>query len=215
MATGREWWLRAGRIGPIADSSIRILAVWLRARDSEHRSGNRFVDVAGVKSKLVKQTMTGDELKFLRRTFDLSRPVVARMIGRHSDTIRYWERKSCLSHEQGVPALILQALDIKSFDLSLFITNAYYRFLCVNGFRSQMRERERAHLGLIKYFEVREGSAGRIRKRPRCGAKTRAGGTCKAKVVDGKRRCRMHGGLSTGPKTEAGRRRISEAQQLR
>ena len=29
---------------------------------------------------------------------------------------------------------------------------------------------------------------------PRCGAKTRAGETCRAPAVHGKRRCRMHGG---------------------
>ncbi|WP_076866550.1 HGGxSTG domain-containing protein [Bradyrhizobium mercantei] len=29
---------------------------------------------------------------------------------------------------------------------------------------------------------------------PRCGAKTRCGGACRAPVVRGKRRCRMHGG---------------------
>ena len=29
---------------------------------------------------------------------------------------------------------------------------------------------------------------------PRCGAKTRAGGSCRAPAVHGKRRCRMHGG---------------------
>ncbi|MGI3185019.1 HGGxSTG domain-containing protein [Nioella aestuarii] len=31
----------------------------------------------------------------------------------------------------------------------------------------------------------------------------------------GKQRCRMHGGLSTGPKTVEGRARIAEAQKLR
>jgi hypothetical protein len=29
---------------------------------------------------------------------------------------------------------------------------------------------------------------------PRCGAKTRAGGSCRAPAVRGRRRCRMHGG---------------------
>ena len=29
---------------------------------------------------------------------------------------------------------------------------------------------------------------------PRCGAKTRAGGSCRSPSVHGKRRCRMHGG---------------------
>jgi hypothetical protein len=34
--------------------------------------------------------------------------------------------------------------------------------------------------------------------RPRCCAKTRAGAPCIMRVVPGKRRCRFHGGLSTG-----------------
>lgn len=29
---------------------------------------------------------------------------------------------------------------------------------------------------------------------PRCGAKTRTGGSCRSPAVSGKRRCRMHGG---------------------
>jgi hypothetical protein len=35
------------------------------------------------------------------------------------------------------------------------------------------------------------------------------------RVEFGKARCRFHGGLSTGPKTEAGRARIAEAQRQR
>jgi hypothetical protein len=31
---------------------------------------------------------------------------------------------------------------------------------------------------------------------PRCGAKTRRGGSCRAPAVRGKRRCRMHGGAA-------------------
>ena len=55
----------------------------------------------------------------------------------------------------------------------------------------------------------------RRRDRPLCGAKTRAGGNCMVKVELGKARCRFHGGLSTGPKTEAGRARIAETQRRR
>lgn len=29
---------------------------------------------------------------------------------------------------------------------------------------------------------------------PRCGARTRSGGSCRSPAVSGKRRCRMHGG---------------------
>src|ERR1700730_14206054 len=55
----------------------------------------------------------------------------------------------------------------------------------------------------------------RRKDRPRRGAKTRAVGTCMVRVELGKARCRFHGGLSTGPKTEAGRARIAEAQRRR
>lgn len=56
---------------------------------------------------------------------------------------------------------------------------------------------------------------GKKQARPVCGAKTRAGGTCQARAVPGKRRCRLHGGASTGPKTKEGRERIAEANRKR
>ncbi len=52
-------------------------------------------------------------------------------------------------------------------------------------------------------------------KRPLCGAKTRAGGNCKAKVVHGKTKCRIHGGLSTGPRTPKGKAAIIASNKKR
>jgi uncharacterized protein YjcR len=37
-------------------------------------------------------------------------------------------------------------------------------------------------------------STGPMRASRRCGARTRAGGACRAPAVRGKKRCRMHGG---------------------
>lgn len=48
-----------------------------------------------------------------------------------------------------------------------------------------------------------------------CGARTRSGEPCKVAPVPGSKRCRRHGGLSTGPKSAAGRERIAEAQRQR
>ena len=42
-----------------------------------------------------------------------------------------------------------------------------------------------------------------------CGAKTRSGRPCKNFPVRNKRRCKLHGGLSTGPRTAAGKARIA------
>ena len=41
--------------------------------------------------------------------------------------------------------------------------------------------------------------------RVECGAKTRAGHPCRAKSLPGKRRCKWHGGCSTGPSTAEGK----------
>ena len=45
----------------------------------------------------------------------------------------------------------------------------------------------------------------------RCGAKTRRGTACQRPANKKNGRCRLHGGVSTGAKTEEGRARISEA----
>jgi len=46
---------------------------------------------------------------------------------------------------------------------------------------------------------------------PRCGARTRAGCSCRQPAMRNGR-CRMHGGLSTGPRTPAGRERCRRAR---
>src|SRR5437016_2638814 len=48
---------------------------------------------------------------------------------------------------------------------------------------------------------------GDFSKAPRCGAKTRRGTTCQCPAM-ANGRCRLHGGLSTGPKTAEGIERI-------
>jgi glucans biosynthesis protein len=47
----------------------------------------------------------------------------------------------------------------------------------------------------MKEDETRRGDLGRA---PTCGARTRAGGPCQRPPIRGRRRCRLHGGLSPG-----------------
>ena len=46
---------------------------------------------------------------------------------------------------------------------------------------------------------------------PRCGARTRAGGCCRQPAMRNGR-CRLYGGLSTGPRTAEGRARCARAR---
>ena len=52
--------------------------------------------------------------------------------------------------------------------------------------------------------------SGDFLKAPRCGAKTRRGTSCQCPAM-ANGRCRLHGGLSTGPKTADGIERIRRA----
>ncbi len=49
---------------------------------------------------------------------------------------------------------------------------------------------------------------------PRCGARTRSGCPCRAPAMRGRLRCRMHGGASTGPRTEVGLARLRAARTI-
>ena len=54
-----------------------------------------------------------------------------------------------------------------------------------------------------------------MRWKTRCGAYARSTGQpCQAKAL-ANGRCRNHGGLSTGPTSEAGRKRVGEAARIR
>jgi len=49
-----------------------------------------------------------------------------------------------------------------------------------------------------------------------CGARTQAGHPCRGRSIPGKRRCRWHGGCSTGPRTTEGRARaMANLRQFR
>jgi hypothetical protein len=48
-----------------------------------------------------------------------------------------------------------------------------------------------------------------------CNAKSkRTGNQCRAPAAKGKNKCRFHGGASTGPKTDQGRKRCAQARTI-
>lgn len=67
-------------------------------------------------------------------------------------------------------------------------------------------------LGTLRY----SNPSGDPAKAPRCGAKarTRGGLPCQAPAIAGKLRCRMHGGVSTGPRTPEGLERSRRARWI-
>src|SRR5689334_5503151 len=47
---------------------------------------------------------------------------------------------------------------------------------------------------------------------PRCGARCRNGHACRQPAIRGKKRCRLHGGLSRGPRTAEGLERMRQSK---
>lgn len=155
--------------------------------------------------------MKGPELQYIRRLLGFSRPQLALLINVHPDTIRYWERKVHIRYDASVPEQILAALDLGALDVQMAQWSDRYRRLLQN---SKCPVAPKGYEDRVS--NEPEGQSPEIQTgKTACGARTRTGGACKAKPFRGRSRCRMHGGLSTGPKTEAGRQRISDAQKRR
>jgi transcriptional regulator with XRE-family HTH domain len=148
------------------------------------------------------ETATGEDLKRERQARKLSRRALAHLCKLHPDTIRYWEKKPKLDIHGYAPRLICAALGIalpKRRRWKPRHSQSFWGFL----------GRDTRARGGVLHFSAK------ITRPATCGSKTRKGGTCQAKPVPGKRRCRFHGGLSTGPKTPEGKARIAEAQRRR
>lgn len=154
--------------------------------------------------------MTGKRLQTSRRAAGISQTEMGALIGCSRHSVSYWETKvGPIKTRFGVPARMLVVLGIQTLPIN-----------CIS-----YRAREHGVLGWVdrqqealdkKSAHSRAKAAIRAAQhRQQCGAKTRKGHPCSNKSEPGRRRCKFHGGLSTGPKTIGGRTKIAEAQRSR
>jgi len=144
--------------------------------------------------------MTGDDLKGFRIAAGLSRRALADLADLHPDTVRYWESKARVDLRGWAPDRLLRALGKGD----LVERHTYPARRTFGVFPHTMRARG----GVL-------GENGKHAQRQTCGARTRKGAPCRARAINGKGRCKFHGGMSTGPRTPEGRARIAEAQRKR
>lgn len=156
-------------------------------------------------------SLTGPELKAARRKAGISQTAMAELIGCSRHSVSYWETKPQeMDHNAlkwGVPALMLEVLGIEV--LPIYRQSKRARG---GGVLDDLLEREVERL-LARQLERDLQRLSRLRIP--CGAMTRKGKPCRLKSEPGKRRCKFHGGKSTGPKTPEGKARIAEAQRRR
>lgn len=144
--------------------------------------------------------MTGEELAAIRKAARLSQAELAERVGIGRHAVSYWERKPKVSRRAWAVQRIAEVLDLPD-------EPAPPR-------RNLWAEREAALIAAIAATPPRKAETA-AKRRVRCGAKTRKGTPCRCKSEPGKRRCKFHGGMSTGARTEEGRERIREAQRRR
>lgn len=145
---------------------------------------------------------TADRLRLSRRLAGWSQRQLAARAGVHFQTVRYWEKR------QGV----IGGWAVRRFKEAFGAASMGWKAEPASkATRSPSNAIDAARATL-------SGMALHSLPKPflaQCGAKTRKGTPCRCRPIPGKRRCKFHGGLSTGPKTPEGKERIREALRRR
>ena len=157
--------------------------------------------------------MTGDEWREHRRAASLTQKALAQRAAVSISAVKYWERKARIDAYGWAITRMAKALGISN-------RVPFLRQYARTGGRGltvcpQIHARMAAEVELQMIDWRRRESLRAARRRVACGAKTRKDTACRNKSEPGKKRCKFHGGKSTGPKTQEGRERISKAQRAR
>lgn len=160
--------------------------------------------------------VTGSDIRKARKAAGLTQRRLADLAGLHVNSVKRLERFRRVLRSSFHALERCQAHLPTLSPVGRFLTPWVPAGASFTGFSWQQGQFSDAGKNARPQHGVIEKPAWRPRKadRPRCGAKTRKGSPCQAPARENGR-CRMHGGLSTGAKTEAGRQRIREAQHRR
>lgn len=154
----------------------------------------------------MSESMTGAELAKLRRAAGLSQTALGRRVGIGRHAVSYWEQKPKLDPYAHAVRCIAEVLDVPKPPPSRILTFTFPRVALP---RWLVAEKVRLETMAAKLKECA------AQRRVSCNAKTRKGTSCKMKSEPGKRRCKFHGGKSTGPRTPEGKARIVASNRLR
>lgn len=149
--------------------------------------------------------MTGAELAAIRKAAGLSQTELAQRagIGRHA--VSYWECKAKLDRRSWAVVQIGKVMALPDEP----------RIERPRTVWADTLARMDADIDQ-RFAEAKKREAARATKRRvRCKAKTRKDTPCRMLSEPGKRRCKFHGGMSTGARTPEGKERIREAQRRR
>ncbi|MBL4749765.1 MAG: helix-turn-helix domain-containing protein [Amylibacter sp.] len=155
--------------------------------------------------------LTGAELKAARKAKRLNQTELGALAGVARCTVSYWENKQGQLPNSGGLNLMLDALGLEHLKY-FHANNAPARGWGIIDTQQEWVNRQ-AQRELQRLKEREQDRVANMRVQ--CRAKTRKGRPCKLMSEAGRKRCKFHGGMSTGPKTAQGKARIAEAQRMR
>ncbi|MBF9060305.1 helix-turn-helix domain-containing protein [Rhodobacterales bacterium HKCCSP123] len=151
-----------------------------------------------------RSNITGHDLKKLRQKAGLTQAELASQAGVSRHAVIYWEKKAWLKPR----AAVLRMSAVLEFATDEWMKPQRQRDSWLDEFTERRLAAEMARIAAKR----REQALGRC---VRCCAKTRRGTSCRRLSEPGRRRCKFHGGLSTGPKSPEGKARIAAANRRR
>lgn len=151
----------------------------------------------------------GAELAARRKAAGLTQRQLAAKAEVGRTAVQYWEAAPHLDPRGWAVRRMAEALGWAVWPANE--TTTHPRGDGVLSLSERMEALAAAQLAAFKDREAQRAA----RRRVRCGARTRKGTPCRNKSEPGKRRCKFHGGLSTGARTPEGIDRIREAQRRR
>lgn len=153
--------------------------------------------------------MTGAELAAIRKAAGLSQIELAQRVGIGRHAVSYWECKARVELSAWAVERMAQVLTLPDAPFAIHV-----RMAPVARRAQEMARQDALRLTIMQVMEDRIKFL-KAHRRVRCGAKNRKGIACRLQSEAGKRRCKFHGGKSTGARTAEGIARIAEAQRLR
>lgn len=153
--------------------------------------------------------MTGAGLRAARKAAGLTQVELAQRAGIGRQAVQYHEALDRIDLRGWAVGRIRAVLGAEAVP-DYVTSNAHAGGWALSVLEMERQAREAARL---RWMQIEAQNA--ARRRVTCGAKTRKGTPRRCKSEPGKRRCKFHGGKSTGPRTPEGLERIREAQRRR
>ena len=169
--------------------------------------------------------VTGSQIRAAHALRGWTQARLAKASGLHLNAVAYWEH-----HDEIPTGVWREPVACRRIRKALLDAGVEFLQLPLVGVRlvarhnnaPNTRRRGRAHHGVLRLLRHQKCKTSVIpvqavsARNPAtaCAAKTRTGRACVRKAM-ANGRCPNHGGLSSGPRSDAGRQRIAEAQKQR